>query len=59
MWLKCFAKKHIEYICNLCVDKIKKNWEEIYGEILTGENWKNFKDEISKKNFDKIKEKFK
>ena len=57
--LKNFAKKHIEDICNLCVDKIKNNWKEIYEEILTGENLKNMKDKISKKNFDKIKEKFK
>ena len=57
IWLKYFAKKHIEDICNLCADKIKNNWNEIYEEILTGENLKNMKENISKKNFDKIKEK--
>lgn len=25
IWLKYFAKKHIEDICNLCADKIKSN----------------------------------
>ena len=55
VWLKYFAKKHIEDICNLCVDKIKNNWKEIYEEILTGENLKNMKDKISKINFDTIK----
>lgn len=57
IWLKYFAKKHIEDICNLCADKIKNNWNEIYEQTLTGENLKNMKENISKKNFDKIKEK--